>query len=222
MKFKYDLHVHTKEVSACARLSMEEIIDEYIKEGYAGLIITDHFRKGYFRKCKDEKEYEKKIKDFFYSYDKGIKYSKDKDFYIGLGVEIKFNNDKNDYLVYGLKKEDYLENKFMIEMNLEDFYNKFKNKAIIIQAHPHRKKHSKLANLNYLHGIEIRNLNPKHNNNNHLTEKVYEENPHLIATSGSDVHKREDLCRGGIYTSRKINSDEDFLEILKNKAFEVI
>ena len=89
MKFKYDLHVHTKEVSACARLSMEEIIDEYIKEGYAGLIITDHFRKGYFRKCKYEKEYEKKIKDFFYSYDKGIKYSKDKDFYIGLGVEIK-------------------------------------------------------------------------------------------------------------------------------------
>ena len=137
-------------------------------------------------------------------------------------MEIKFNNDKNDYLVYGLKKEDYLENKFMIEMNLEDFYDKFKNKAIIIQAHPHRKKHSKLANLNYLHGIEIRNLNPKHNNNNHLTEKVYEENPHLIATGGSDVHKREDLCRGGIYTSRKINSDEDFLEILKNKAFEVI
>ena len=162
MKFKYDLHVHTKEVSACARLSMEEIIDEYIKRGYAGLIITDHFRKGYFRKCKDE-------------------------------------------------KEDYLENKFMIEMNLEDFYNKFKNKAIIIQAHPHRKKHSKLSN-----------LNPKHNNNNHLTEKVYEENPHLIATGGSDVHKREDLCRGGIYTNRKINSDEDFLEILKNKAFEVI
>ena len=82
--------MHTKEVSACARLSMEEIIDEYIKRGYAGLIITDHFRKGYFRKCKDE-------------------------------------------------KEDYLENKFMIEMNLEDFYNKFKNKAIIIQVHPHRK-----------------------------------------------------------------------------------
>ena len=149
--------MHTKEVSACARLSMEEIIDEYIKKGYAGLIITDHFRK-----CKDE-------------------------------------------------KEDYLENKFMIEMNLEDFYNKFKNKAIIIQAHPHRKKHSKLSN-----------LNPKHNNNNHLTEKVYEENPHLIATGGSDVYKREDLCRGGIYTNRKINSDEDFLEILKNKAFEVI
>jgi len=54
MKFKYDLHVHTKELSACARLTIEEIIDEYIKAGYAGLVITDYFRKGYFRKCKKE------------------------------------------------------------------------------------------------------------------------------------------------------------------------
>ena len=46
MKFKYDLHVHTKELSACARLT--------IKAGYAGLVITDYFRKGYFRKCKKE------------------------------------------------------------------------------------------------------------------------------------------------------------------------
>lgn len=30
MKFKYDLHVHTKEVSPCGRLSIEEIIDQYI------------------------------------------------------------------------------------------------------------------------------------------------------------------------------------------------
>ena len=35
MKFKYDLHVHTKEISPCARLSIEEIIDKYIEEGYS-------------------------------------------------------------------------------------------------------------------------------------------------------------------------------------------
>ena len=39
-------------------------------------------------------------------------------------------------------------------MELKDFYNKFKDKAIIIQAHPHRNKHSKLADINYLHGVE--------------------------------------------------------------------
>ena len=30
MRFKYDLHVHTKEISPCARLSIEEIIDKSI------------------------------------------------------------------------------------------------------------------------------------------------------------------------------------------------
>ena len=105
MRFKYDLHVHTKEISPCARLSIEEIIDKYIEEGYSGLVLTDHFRKGYFRKCKRE-EWKEKTKEFFYSYDRGIEYCKDKDFYIGLGMEISFDHEKNDYLVFGFEKEE--------------------------------------------------------------------------------------------------------------------
>ncbi|WP_455539178.1 PHP domain-containing protein [Terrisporobacter sp.] len=221
MKFKYDLHVHTKEVSPCARLSIEEIIDAYIKEGYSGLVLTDHFRKGYFRKCKRE-DWRDKVKDFFYSYDRGIEYCKDKDFYIGLGMEISFNGEKNDYLVFGFEKEDFLGNEWLIEMDLKDFYNKFKDKAIIIQAHPHRKKHSKLADINYLHGLEIDNKNLRHTNNNHLTKAVYEENQALIATSGSDVHKREDLCRGGIFANKKITSDKELLDVLRNKEFDIL
>lgn len=221
MNFKYDLHIHTKEISPCAGLSVEEIIDKYIEEGYSGLVLTDHFRKAYFKKCKRE-EWKEKTEEFFYSYDRGIEYCKDKDFYIGLGMEISFNHEKNDYLVYGLEKEDYLENEWMFEMELKDFYNKFKDKSIIIQAHPHRQKHSKLADIDYLHGIEVNNQNPRHNNNNHLTQVVYEENPRLIATGGSDVHKEEDLCRAGIRTNKKITCDEELLKILKNKEFEII
>lgn len=221
MKFKYDIHIHTKEISPCGRLSIEEIIDKYIEKGYSGLVLTDHLRKGYFRKCKRE-DWKEKTKEFFYSYDRGIEYCKDKDFYIGLGMEISFNKDTNDFLVFGLEKEDYLENEWMIEMGLKDFYNKFKDKAIIIQAHPHRKKGSKLEDINYLHGIEIYNQNPRHNNNNDLTKAIYEENPNLIATGGSDVHQEEDLCRTGIYTNKKITSDEQLLNILRNKEFKII
>jgi len=221
MKFKYDLHIHTKEISPCGRLSIEEIVDKYIEEGYSGLVLTDHLRKGYFRKCKRE-DWKEKIKGFFYSYDRGIEYCKDKDFYIGLGMEISFNKDTNDFLVFGLEKEDYIENEWMIEMELKDFYNKFKDKAIIIQAHPYRQKGSKLENINYLHGIEIYNKNPRHNNNNNLAKAIYEANPSLIATGGSDVHQKEDLCRTGIYTNKKISSDKELLNILRNKEFEII
>lgn len=221
MKFKYDLHVHTKEISPCARLSVEEIIDKYIEEGYSGLVLTDHFRKGYFRKCERE-EWKEKTKEYFYSYNRAIEYCKDKDFYIGLGMEISFNNDTNDFLVFGFEKEDFLENEWMIEMGLKDFYNKFKDKAIIIQAHPHRQKGSKLEDINYLHGVEINNQNPRHNNNNDLTKAVYEENTWLIATGGSDVHQEEDLCKTGIYTNKKITSDKDLVSILRNKEFKII
>ena len=221
MKFKYDLHVHTKEISPCGRLSVEEIIDKYIEKGYSGLVLTDHFRKGYFRKCERE-EWKEKTREYFYSYDRAIEYCKDKDFYIGLGMEISFNNDTNDFLVFGFEKEDFLENEWMIEMGLKDFYNKFKDNAVIIQAHPHRQKGSTLENINYLHGLEINNQNPRHNNNNDLTKAVYEENPWLIATGGSDVHQEEDLCTTGIYTNEKITSDKDLVKILRNKEFKII
>lgn len=221
MKFKYDLHVHTKEISPCARLSVEEIIDKYIEEGYSGLVLTDHFRKGYFRKCERE-EWKEKTKEYFYSYDRAIEYCKDKDFYIGLGMEISFNNDTNDFLVFGFEKEDFMENEWMIEMGLKDFYNKFKDKAVIIQAHPHRQKGSTLEDINYLHGLEINNQNPRHNNNNDLTRAIYEENPWLIGTGGSDVHQQEDLCTTGIYTNEKITSDKDLVKILRNKEFKII
>ncbi|MGL5348715.1 MAG: PHP domain-containing protein [Peptostreptococcaceae bacterium] len=221
MKFKYDLHIHTKEISPCGRLSVEDIIDKYIQEGYSGLVLTDHMRKGYYRKTKRE-DWKSKTKEFFYSYDRAIEYCKGKDFYIGLGMEISFNNDTNDFLVYGFEKEDFLENEWMIEMGLKEFYNKFKDKAIIIQAHPHRQRGSNLEDINYLHGIEIFNQNPRHNNNNDLTNEVYINNPGLIATGGSDVHEEEDLCTTGIYTDKKITTDKDLIKILKNKEFSII
>lgn len=221
MRYKYDLHVHTKEVSPCGRLSIEYIIDKYIEAGYSGLVITDHIRSGYYRKCKRE-DWKEKTKEYFYSYDRAIEYCKDKDFYIGLGMEISFKNDTNDFLVYGFKKDDFLENEWMIDMGLKEFYNKFKDKAIIIQAHPHRERGSKLEDINYLHGLEIYNLNPRHNNNNDLTNNVYLNNPSLIATGGSDVHEEEDLCKTGIYTDKKIKSDEELIKVLKNKEFKII
>lgn len=219
--YKYDLHIHTKEISPCGRLSVEDIIDKYIKDGYSGIVLTDHIRRGYYRKTKKE-DWKEKTKEFFYSYDRAIEYCNGKDFYIGLGMEISFNNDTNDFLVYGFEKEDFLENEWMIEMGLKDFYNKFKDKAIIIQAHPYRQRGSNLEDINYLHGLEIFNQNPRHNNNNELTNEIYINNPRLIGIGGSDVHQEEDLCTTGIYTNRKITSDKDLIEILKSKEFGII
>ena len=44
--YKYELHLHTKEASACARASGAEMVDFYIQNGYQGMVVTDHFYHG--------------------------------------------------------------------------------------------------------------------------------------------------------------------------------
>ena len=46
MKYRYDLHVHTKESSACGQSTAAEMVDMYKSEGYTGIVITDHFHNG--------------------------------------------------------------------------------------------------------------------------------------------------------------------------------
>ena len=40
--FLYETHMHTKEASACARCSGDEMARAYKEAGYAGVIVTDH------------------------------------------------------------------------------------------------------------------------------------------------------------------------------------
>ena len=44
--YKYDLHVHTKEGSACGRSTGAEMAEMYAREGYTGFVVTDHFYTG--------------------------------------------------------------------------------------------------------------------------------------------------------------------------------
>ena len=44
--YKYELHMHTKEGSACGKTSGADMVDFYIENGYAGMVVTDHFYHG--------------------------------------------------------------------------------------------------------------------------------------------------------------------------------
>ena len=44
--YRYDLHVHTYEGSACARSTGAELADFYKEKGYDGIVISDHFWRG--------------------------------------------------------------------------------------------------------------------------------------------------------------------------------
>ena len=43
--FKTELHCHSKSISACARVSNEDIIEKFTKAGYTSLVLANHFNK---------------------------------------------------------------------------------------------------------------------------------------------------------------------------------
>ena len=46
MFYKYETHLHTSEVSKCARSTGAEMARAFNKAGYAGIFVTDHFFNG--------------------------------------------------------------------------------------------------------------------------------------------------------------------------------
>ena len=44
--YKYEMHCHTLQASACSHIDAAELIDFYKAAGYTGVVITDHFFNG--------------------------------------------------------------------------------------------------------------------------------------------------------------------------------
>ena len=40
--YLYDPHTHTAETSKCGHLPAAEVVDRYVKNGFTGLVVTDH------------------------------------------------------------------------------------------------------------------------------------------------------------------------------------
>src|SRR5690606_22097394 len=135
--YKYDVHVHTAEVSPCGQVRARDIVKLYKDKGYDGIVITDHYYIEYFE-CLNETTWEDKIKSYLSGYyaarEAGYKYGID----VFLGMELRFKESINDFLIYGINENFLFDNPMLYEWNLEEF-RQLKNKydILIYQAHPY-------------------------------------------------------------------------------------
>lgn len=221
-KYLYEMHLHTKETSNCANVPAKVLIEEYIKAGYDGIVVTDHLSPSTYMKYKRELlPWKKKVDFFLRGYKEVLKASNGR-IPVLLGMELRFRTSEgdNDYLVYGIN-EDFLYNTpKLLEMNIKSFYELAqKNGFLVFQAHPFRVG-MKVTNPKFLDGVEIFNGNPRHNSSNDIASawaKKYD----LMVTSGSDYHEIEDLGSGGIYFNKKISDNKTLLEELRKQDYEL-
>lgn len=219
MEYKYELHAHTKEVSRCAGISVKDLIEEYKKAGYSGIVLTDHyspmtFNPGEFFSKK------KALEHYLRAYREAKQYETE-DFCVLLGVELRFYATVNDYLIYGVTEEMLYELPFLLKTYIKKASKLFREKGcLFLQAHPFRKMITR-ANPEYLDGVEVFNGKAdKEANDKSL--KWAEETGAKIQTSGSDCHRQSGVGFGGIITKEPIKNNEDLIRILKSGNFELI
>ncbi len=221
-KYLYEMHLHTKETSNCANVPAKVLIEEYIKAGYDGVVVTDHLSTSTYMKFGRELlPWKKKIDFFLRGYKEVLKAANGR-IPVLLGMELRFRTSEgdNDYLVYGINEEFLYKTPRLLEMNIKSFYKLAqKNGFLVFQAHPFRVG-MKVTNPKFLDGVEIFNGNPRHNSSNDIAV-AWAKKHDLMVTSGSDYHEIEDLGSGGIYFNKEIKDNNTLVEEISKQDYEI-
>ena len=111
-----------------------------------------------------------------------------------LGAELRFPENDNDYLVYGIDEAWLRSNPYVCCMSAREFFQKFHDQVLIIHAHPYRDGNTTVFE-NAIHGTEIINGNPRHDNYNDRALELARRHPEYYRLAGSDTHQSGDEAR---------------------------
>ena len=219
MEYKYEIHCHTKEVSRCGQLPVEELIKKYKEAGYSGIVLTDHYSPMTFD-IPDFFSKKKAIDHYLRAWRIAKKYN-DESFTVLLGMELRFYATVNDYIIYGITEEMLYELPFLLPLYIKKASKLLRERGcLFLQAHPFRKFITR-ADPKHLDGVEVFNGKADEEANKN-SEKWAEEINAPVRTSGSDCHRESGVGIGGIITNEPIKTNDDLIRILKSGNYKLI
>ena len=214
--YKYDLHVHTKEGSACGQATGAEMAEAAARRGYAGLGSTDHFFNGNTT-ASPELPWAEKVQLL----EQGYLHAKQRGEQLGLDVFFgwEFGYSGSDFLTYGLDTQWLLAHPDVHRLPLYDYLQLVRAEGgMTIHAHPFREAW-------YVHvmrlvpeledAVEIYNTShqdPAYNER----AAWYADTYGLTGVSGSDAHQ-QDALKGGILLPHPVHSIRELMAAIRNK-----
>ncbi|HHW46264.1 MAG TPA: PHP domain-containing protein [Clostridiales bacterium] len=215
LSYLFEMHFHTPYTSHCGQVKPEEALPKYKEMGYAGVVVTDHYYRDWFRDYKDL-SWDEKAERWLAGYKKALDAGRECGIVVILGMEIRFNDNINDHLVYGIDEEFVYRNKELYDLTYEEFAELCRSQGLFFaQAHPFRDICS-ARDPKYLNGVEIYNGNMRWNSHNDVAKEFAKVNG-LVGISGSDFHEWEDLARGGTYLNKCPKDSKELARLLFEK-----
>ncbi|MCL2405056.1 MAG: PHP domain-containing protein [Defluviitaleaceae bacterium] len=206
--FKIDPHIHTAEVSQCGFLPAADIVKRYHALGYDGIVITDHLHEDYISSldCKDD--WSACVKRFLYGYENAKTIGEQLGLKVLLGAEIRFLINDSDYLLYGIDEDFLYSAPYLYRHDPKDFFARYGDEVLIIQAHPFRGDNEIL--IKCIHGVEVFNTNPRHDNRNDKAQTLCNLYPHMHPFYGSDTHRDGDEGRAHMLINETVTDSHEF------------
>ena len=222
--YKYQLHTHTYPCSACSGMTPQELVEGLQQGGYQGCVITNHFiggNTGIDRRL----SWHEFVKQYVNDYLECCKYAEQYDLDIIFGIE-EVVVAALEILCYGVTPEMLYAHPQLAKAGPEEWYEIMHKEGVLcIQAHPFRERayipKARMLPLDCIDGIEVYNAANTEKNNKEA-EETAERHPELILVSGADAHRKEDVCRGGILTSKRISDGKELVEVLKSGEYQLI
>jgi predicted metal-dependent phosphoesterase TrpH len=212
MGYKYELHVHTSEVSKCAICSAAKQVEVYNALGYAGICITNHFFNGYNSIPRDV-PFEDQIRYYYRGYELAREAAKGTDLDVFFGWEYTMGGG-TDFLVLGLDIDWLLANPDQMKWRPAEYFTKVREAGgMVIQAHPYRKAgYIDTIKLMPWHvdGVEVYNATNSDFDNNMAVHYAQMYNLPMYAASDNHIGIQERLA--GINADKRYDNMLDMLK----------
>lgn len=209
--YRYETHLHTYPVSACAKASVRENLEHYKAMGFAGVFITNHFLDGNINIDRNL-PYEQRLEFYYSDYEEAKVIGKEIGLAVFDGLELSFWG--TDFLVYGLHKDWFLAHPEIEAMDkTEELRLMMDSGALVVQAHPYREaeyiNHIRLFPRS-VQGVEVFNACRRDFENEMASH--YADSYGLVRFHGTDNHRGSSQIRyGGMESDAPLMDEEDFV-----------
>lgn len=221
--FRYELHMHTCEASACAHSSIHEMIRAYAAKGFSGAVVTNHFSLG--NTCIDRTlPWEEFVRQYSRPYYEGQATARELGFDLLFGVEQGYGGGK-EFLVYGFEPEFLLENPQLFDAGADQWSRAVHAVGgVFLYAHPFRSRRyipdpRSMPDMSIADGVELYNLGNRSEDNAYALDIFG--GMDMIKIAGSDSHIADFTDAWGVDFPARIQTGAALAAALKQRDFSL-